>query len=222
METLSTCRDHDIATVTLATPVLSRQALVELGETFDALAAKIPAPAAVLASAHPTIYLAGAHLSEISELDADSCVAYARIGRALADRIREHPAPVVAAVHGSCSGGGFDLVMACDAIVASPAATFSHPGVRRGLVTGWGGTRRLAGRLGPGVMRRVFLEGRALDAAAMAALGAVREIADDPAPAARSAARELASLHPSRLSAWRLLRGPGFVDRFRAFVVKKS
>jgi enoyl-CoA hydratase/carnithine racemase len=37
-----------------------------------------------------------------------------------------------------CTGGGFDLALACDRIVAADTATFSHPGVRRGLVTGWG------------------------------------------------------------------------------------
>ena len=128
----------------------------------------------------------------------------------------------MAAVNGSCSGGGFDLVMACDTVVASPNATFVHPGVHRGLVTGWGGTERLARLLGPGVLRRALIEGKALDAATMMALGGVRSIADDPLEAARSTARELMSLHPSKLPAWRLLRTPGFVDRFRAFVVKKS
>ena len=107
----------------------------------------VPTPL-VLRSAHPTIYLAGADLAEIAALDGPSCADYARRGRVVLERLALYPAPTVAAVHGSCSGGGFDLGLACDWIVAGGAAAFSHPGVRRGLVTGWGGTVRLPVAIG--------------------------------------------------------------------------
>ena len=190
--------------------------------TLEALALEPSPPPLVLASVHPTIFLAGAHLREIEELDPRSCVVYAELGRSVAHRLASHPAAVVAAVHGSCSGGGFDLVMACDSVIASPNATFSHPGVRRGLVTGWGGTTSLGWAMGTSVARRTLLEGTVLDATTMAELGVVLTVTEDPRAEARATARRIALLHPSRLPLWRLLRGPTFVDRFRAFVAEKS
>ena len=136
----SLIRDKGVATVLLGSPILARRVLVAINEIFDALSLEPSPPPVVLASAHPTIFLAGAHLAEIEALDQYSCVGYAELGRSVARRLASHPNAVVAAVHGSCSGGGFDFVMACDWVIASPTATFSHPGVRRGLVTGWGGT----------------------------------------------------------------------------------
>jgi enoyl-CoA hydratase len=191
-------------------------------DSLARLAEESPSPPVVLASSHPTIFMAGADLAEIAALDEHSCVPYSDLGRSLAAALASHTGPVVASVHGSCSGGGFDLVMACDAVVASPNATFSHPGVRRGLVTGWGGTTGLEAAMGPSTTRRALLEGATIDAPTLAGLGVAIEVTDDPRTRARETARRIGRLHPSRLSLWRLLRGPTFVDRFRAFVVEKS
>jgi enoyl-CoA hydratase/carnithine racemase len=219
---LSLIRNEETTTVVLKSPILSRRVLGELAEALDELELEACPRPLVLASAHPTIFLAGAHLGEIAGLDQRSCIAYAELGRSIANRLASHSSAVVAAVHGSCSGGGFDLTMACDAVIASPGATFSHPGVRRGLVTGWGGSTSLDGVLGSPVLRRALLEGSELDAAVMKELGAVHSIASDPRAQARATARGLSLLHPSRLASWRLLRSSTFVDRFRAFVVEKS
>jgi 3-hydroxyacyl-CoA dehydrogenase/enoyl-CoA hydratase/3-hydroxybutyryl-CoA epimerase len=219
---LSLIRDGATTTVILASPILARRVLCEIAATLDELRLGPSPPPLVLASDHPTIFLAGAHLREIAALDQHNCIPYAELGRSVADRLASHPAPVVAAVHGSCSGGGFDLTMACDAVIASPNATFSHPGVHRGLVTGWGGSTSLARVLGPSVLRRALLEGSDLDATTMKELGYIHAIADDPRAQARFVVGRLSLLHASRLAAWRLLRGSTFVDRFRAFVVEKS
>jgi len=220
--TLSLIRSEETTTVVLQSPILARRILGEIAIVLDELKLEASPRPLVLASAHPTIFLAGAHLGEIATLDHRSCVAYAELGRSIADRLASHPAAVVAAVHGSCSGGGFDLTMACDAVIASPEATFSHPGVHRGLVTGWGGSTGLDSVLGSPFLRRALLEGSELDAATMKELGAVHEIATEPRGQACATARRLSRLHPSRLASWRLLRSSTFVDRFRAFVVEKS
>lgn len=214
--------DGGITAVTFHRPILTRTMLTELGGVLEELAARDRPSPIVLASAHPTIFLAGAHLGEIAELDAQSCVPYARLGRSVIAALGDHPAPVVAAVGGSCSGGGFDLVMAADAIVASPNAVFSHPGIRRGLITGWGGTGSIARALGGATTRRALLEASELDAAHLERLGAIRRLAADPVAEARRTADEMARLGPRRLALWRHLRGSNFVDRFRAFVVEKS
>jgi len=220
----SVTRNHDegVTTIVLGTPILARRVLEEVTAVLDELELESAPPPLVLASAHPTIFLAGADLREIEALDPASCGAYAALGRGVADRMSRYPAPVLAAVDGSCSGGGFDLILACDAVVASPRATFGHPGVRRGLVTGWGGTTRLDRALGAASTRRALLEGADLDPFELRRLGVVAAVVEDPRVEAADAARRIARLHPSRLRLWRLLRDSVFVDRFRAFVVEKS
>ena len=115
---LTLTREDATTTVVLESPVLARRVLSEIAANLDELGAETNPNPLVLASAHPTIFLAGAHLGEIAALDRRSCAAYARLGRSVADRLASFPAAVVAAVQGSCSGGGFDLVMACDTVIA--------------------------------------------------------------------------------------------------------
>ena len=168
------------------------------------------------------VFLAGAHLAEIAELDAASCVPYARRGRR-AIRILEHyPSPTVAAVNGSCSGGGFDLVLACDLVVAGPTATFVHPGIRRGLVTGWSGTTRLPSRLGGSKSRAALLQTAVVSARHEEDRSLVHRTSEHPFDEAIETARRLASVEATRWRLWRGLKRPGFIDRFNAFVVHKS
>lgn len=207
--------------VVLATPILETVVLEEFERVLDRLAKTADRSPLILRSTHPSVFLAGAHLGDIEGLDAFSCVPYSRQGRRVINKLDRHPSPVVAAVGGSCSGGGFDLVMACDAIVASPSATFNHPGVLRGLVTGWSGTTRLPHAVGTTPARTLLLEGSKLDAAEARAIGLVCSIDADPAAEATRKGLELGALDRSRRRLWRALRGPGFVDRFRASVVHK-
>jgi enoyl-CoA hydratase/carnithine racemase len=211
-----------VTILALDAPILSREALRRLATTLDDLEGRRTPTPLVLASNHSTIFLAGAHLAEIAELDADSCVEYANLGRSVADALEHHPAPVVAAVDGSCSGGGFDLVLACDAVVASDRATFSHPGVFRGLVTGWSGTSRLPASVGASMAKRLLLEGSATDAAGLLEAGVVVEVSSDPRRTAVAVADRLDHLPRSRVRLWRALRGSPFIDRFRALMVEKS
>ncbi len=202
-------------------PILEVPVLEELRSVFRTLAESAVRLPLVLRSSHPTVFLAGADLSDIADLDSSSCVPYARRGREVIRLLDRYPAPTVAAVSGSCSGGGFDLVMACDAIVAGPSATFRHPGISRGLVTGWSGTTRLPDLVGKTPARSLLLEGSSLDAATARAVGLVHTIDTDAVAQATRFALDLGALDPSRRQLWRALRGPVFVDRFRASVVHK-
>ncbi len=198
-------------------PILSRATLEQLAAVLDRTAAS--RRPLVLCSDHPRIFLAGADLQEISRLDPASARGYAEAGRRVLAHLCVHPAPVVAAVDGACTGGGFDLVMSCDRVVVGPSARFSHPGVRRGLVTGWGGTVTAPSTLGAAVTRRALLTAGELDAddavrGGWAIGGGVAPMATALAEAAR-----LAGLHPGRIATWRSLRAGNFVDRFRSVVV---
>jgi enoyl-CoA hydratase/carnithine racemase len=215
-------RGEQVARLVFESPILSVRVLHDLAGTLDKGSAISEPQPLVISSRHPRIFLAGAHLQEIAALDARSSLAYANLGRQVLARLERYPAPVVAAVHGPCTGGGFDMAMCCDAIVAGPRASFSHPGVHRGLVTGWRGTVLLPHTVGTSHARRMVLEGSEASAAEMGELAGICS-AEDLVAAAVTKARCLGSLHPARLKLWRILRESyRFVDRFRAVMVHQS
>ena len=200
--------------LSFVTPLLSVDVLLELESRLHDIARARTRQALVLSAKHPTIFLAGAHLGEISGLDAVSATGYSRLGRRVLDDIATFPGPTLAAVNGSVSGGGFDLALSCDVVVAAPPATFSHPGVTRGLVTGWGGTIRLPLAIGGTMARRAMIEGNRLSANELRRAGLVRHVHPDPVRLALNLAARLQPLHPARLQAWRLLRDGRNVHAF--------
>ena len=210
-----------VTVLEFASPILSLKALAGLSAALESLAAETKPNPLLLCSAHPSVFLAGAHLAEIATLDSSSSGPYAQRGRSVIRDLEKFPAPTVVAINGSCSGGGFDLVLACDALIAGPGAGFSHPGVRRGLVTGWSGTTRLPSALGSATARAALLETRELHPDTFSFHGAILLTAEDPLIAATEKALQMASLDPMRYRLWRGLRGSGFIDRFNAFVVHK-
>lgn len=206
-----------IASLRFRRPILTTEVLAEAIHSLHDLDASFPA--LVVASDHPRIFLAGAHLGEIARLDATSSGPYAELGRRLMRTLAALPVPVVAAVHGACAGGGLDLALACDWITAGPEARLGHPGIRRGLVTGWGGTTLLPRRLGPRCTLALLAEAEMIQAADAARIGLVDEIASDAPACAARRARALARLNPRRLALWRAARTGGFVDIFGVNVV---
>ncbi len=203
----------------LLTPILGRSLRSELESCLRRLAGEPQPLPVVICGEHPGVFFAGADLREIARLTVHESAVYAQGGRRLAALLGRHPAPIVAAVRGTCAGGGFDLIMACDAVIAHPLATFAHPGVRRGLVTGWTGSTELPAALIDSAARRTFLTAAALDAASMSRLGLVLEVARDTISTARRTAVRLAGIGAQRRQLWRSMRGPRFVDRFRATVI---
>src|SRR5215472_18796293 len=98
--------------------------------------------------------------------------------------------PVIAAVEGYALAGGFELLLACDLVVASEDAKFGLPEVRRGLVAGAGGLIRLPSRIPYHLAMEIALTGEHFSAARLAAAGLVNKLV--PAGEALSAAKELA------------------------------
>jgi enoyl-CoA hydratase/carnithine racemase len=104
------------------------------------------------------------------------------------------PHPTLAAVHGVCFGGGLELALACDLIVADRMARFCFPELRLGLVPGFGGIPRLKRDVGNAVVRDLLLTGRSLNATRAHAVGLVSQLAGEGAAlaVARSTARQIA------------------------------
>lgn len=125
-------------------------------------------------------------------------------GRGLGGLTRRPPAkPVIAAVEGYALAGGFEMVLACDLVVAGRGAVFGLPEVKRGLVAGSGGLLRLARWLPPAVVSDLAFTGRRFGAEEAGRWGIVTEIVDDGAALARAVrtAEELATSSPFALMA---------------------
>lgn len=111
--------------------------------------------------------------------------AYTRSARDLCRAIETLDAVTIAAVDGPCLGGGFELALACDLIIAAETARFGLPETRLGLVPGWGGTQRLTQAVGPRRARELVLTAAVVPAATAAEWGiATRVVAPDELAAA--------------------------------------
>src|ERR1700733_11205805 len=106
----------------------------------------------------------------------------------------EAPLTTIAAVHGVTFGGGFELALACDLIVADKMTRFCFPELRLGLIPGFGGIPRLKRDLGNAVVRDLLLTGRSIQASKAQAVGLVSQVAGegDALRVARTTAAQVA------------------------------
>jgi enoyl-CoA hydratase/carnithine racemase len=145
----------------------------------------------VLSSALAKAFCVGADLKERHRLDADQLAAQRPIARRAYNAVLELPMPTIAAVEGYALGGGCELALSCDLIVASDTAVFALPEVGVGIVPGGGGTQLLSRRIGLNAAADLIFTTRRLDADEAYRLG----LADRrcPSGAARATALEVAS-----------------------------
>lgn len=136
--------------------VLSTEALDSLREEAERLSAH--PGVVVLEGAREDLFSPGADLTALGALEPWAVPEFAERGRQAFLAFSRIPALTVAVVRGPCFGGALDLVLSADVVVALPAARFAHPGVKRGIVTGWGGTLTASRRLAGANLRRLFLE----------------------------------------------------------------
>lgn len=128
------------------------------------------------------IFSAGADLNEIAQVDPVTAFEFSRRGQTILNLLsRQSPADAVtiAAIDGHCLGGGLDLALACDLRFATPRSTFAHPGAKRGIITGWGGTVRLPRLIGRTAALRLLLTGDRIAAPEAHRIGLINEICDN-------------------------------------------
>ena len=101
---------------------------------------------------------------------------FSRLGHRVMESIEDLPIPVIAAVNGFALGGGVELAMACDLIVASEKARFGQPEINLGLIPGFGGTQRLPHRIGQAKARELIMTGDMIDAKTALELGLVNYV----------------------------------------------
>ena len=151
--------------------VLSTEVLVALAERLRSAEADPEVRVVVLTSAAEKAFAAGANIREMAPMNPEGARRHGSRGQAVTRQIERLPLPVIAAVHGVCLGGGCEIALACDFVVASEDATFGQPESNLGIMPGWGGTRRLPRRVGLARARRWILTGRPVTAARAEAEG---------------------------------------------------
>ena len=192
-------RDEPIAVVTLNRPkqlnALSEELMEELVARLVELDRDDAIRCIVLAGSERA-FAAGADIGEMAEASAVDMLYARRVERW--DAIRKLWTPLVAAVSGFCLGGGTELAMSCDLIVASETARFGQPETSLGIIPGAGGTQRLARAVGKAKAMDVVLSGRFLDAREAERAGLVSRVVAPEAwlEEAKVVAREIASRGP--------------------------
>jgi enoyl-CoA hydratase len=118
----------------------------------------------VIRSALERVFVAGGDIAVMRDLTVAEGTRFVYAGQHLMRRLEESPLVVIAAVGGFALGGGLELALACDMIVASEAAVFALPETQIGLLPGWGGTQRLVRAVSPQRARELIFTGRRVDA----------------------------------------------------------
>jgi enoyl-CoA hydratase len=141
-------------------------------------------------------FAAGADIGELASASAIDLYYQRRVERW--DAIRGIWTPIVAAVSGFCLGGGCELAMSCDLIIASETAQFGQPETTLGIIPGAGGTQRLTRAVGKALAMDVILSGRFLTADEALAAGLVARVVPDGEwlDEAKRVAHEIASKAP--------------------------
>lgn len=152
---------------------LNSQVMTEMVEAMEAYDAD-PEIGAIVISGDERAFAAGADIKEMAGASAVEMLLADRIS--LWDRLAKIKIPIIAAVSGWCLGGGNELAMACDMIVASESARFGQPEINLGVIPGAGGTQRLTRAVGKVVAMEMVLNGRQLDAGEALDAGLVNRV----------------------------------------------
>ena len=192
-------RDRAIAVVLLNRPDQLNALSDELMEELVAILMELDrdqSVRAIVLGGSERAFAAGADIGELAQASAIDLYYQRRIERW--DAIRGLWTPLIAAVSGYCLGGGCELAMACDLIVASESAQFGQPETGLGIIPGAGGTQRLTRAVGKALAMDVILSGRRLSANEALAAGLVARVVPNEAwlEEAKGLAREIAEKGP--------------------------
>jgi len=193
-------KDGTVVTFTLNRPdklnALNADLLRELGEAFRSM--EEARPRAVIVTGAGKAFSAGVDITEMAEMSTLEAKRRSDAGHALAALIESLACPVIAAVNGFALGGGCELALACDFIYASDTAKFGQPEVNLGVIPGFGGTQRLARRVGIGFARELVYTGEIIDAERALEIGLVNAVVPKDAllKQVRAVADQIASKAP--------------------------
>jgi enoyl-CoA hydratase len=214
-----------VALITLDRPdvlnALDIETMRQLGDALERLGADERCRAIVITGAGERAFAAGADIKEMAEATPESL--QQADGFANWERIRGVRTPIIAAVRGYALGGGCELAMACDMLIAADDAVFGQPEIKIGVIPGAGGTQRLTRALGKARAMEVILTGRNLPAREAEALGLVTQLVPREAtvPAALELAARIAAMPPLAVRAAKAAVNAAFETALRDGLVRE-
>ena len=194
-ECITTERQDGTAIIRLNRPkalnALNARLIDDLCQALDVFEADAKAGAVIITGSDKA-FAAGADIKEMATLT--SVEAYMKNQAAALERVSRFRKPVIAAVAGYCLGGGCELAMMCDIVLAADTAKFGQPEITLGIMPGMGGTQRLPRAIGKTKAMDLILTGRTMDAAEAERSGLVARIvkAGDLMEEALAVARKIA------------------------------
>jgi len=144
-------------------PTLDGMVLDELEHCIAQARAEEPR-VVVVRSTSERFFCVGANINALQKTDERTIVPWVMQGHRVLNMLEDLPMPVVAVVEGYAMGGGLELALACDLIFASHTAKLAQSEAGLGFIPGWGGTRRLAGRIGTAKAKYYYYSGQIIDA----------------------------------------------------------
>ena len=171
--------EDKIAIVTINRPealnALNSMVIGELEETLDIIQRDEDVSAMIL-TGEGRSFVAGADIAEQYPLNIDEGRKWGQRGSALMRRIERLEIPTIAAVNGFALGGGCEIAMACDIILASDKAKFGQPEVGLGITPGFSGTQRLSRRVGQAMAKELIFSGKMIKAEEAERIGLVNHV----------------------------------------------
>ncbi len=173
--------DH-VGVITIQRPeslnALNTTVLKELDAILNQLNEAQDIRALIITGSGEKAFVAGADIKEIDTLDKTTASEFSEFGQNVFLKIETLFCPVIAAVNGFALGGGLELALSCDFIVASSQAKLGLPECTLGLIPGFGGTVRLARIVGPGLAKQFTFTGDMIPAARAYEMGLVNQLSE--------------------------------------------
>jgi len=189
-----------IATITINRPkslnALDQATMREIKNALESIAAREDVGAVLLTGAGEKAFVAGADISDMGRFTPLQALDFSLYGHGVLELIERLPQPVIGVINGFALGGGCELAMACDLLVAADTAKFGQPEVNLGIIPGYGGTQRLPRLVGRNVAKELVLTGDMITAQRAYEIGLVNRVV--PAADLMKTAREIAAKILSR------------------------
>jgi enoyl-CoA hydratase/carnithine racemase len=198
VEYLSCTVDNVVATLVLNHPpvnALTPPILTQLEALFDGMA-KDDRVKVIVLTGTGRVFIAGADIKVIAAIaSSQEGNEMALRGQAVLNKIESCDKPVIAAINGTCLGGGLELALCCHIRLAAEGARLGQPEINLGIIPGFGGTQRLTRLLGSSKALELILTGDVISASEAKALGLVSQVisADDLQRQVQGLARRIAS-----------------------------
>jgi enoyl-CoA hydratase/carnithine racemase len=200
MELVQIRREGAVAVLTLNRPdkLNALSSAVEQGLDAAISSEEVTSSSTVVISGAGRAFSAGADVREMREQSVSSILGYYRTTGTVYERVASLRQPTIAAIHGYCLGGGFELALACDFRVADAAAVFGLPEVAIGILPSSGGLTRLVRTVGPARAKELMLLRDRFDAEEALRYGLVTAIVSEGSAEARAIemGSELSQLPP--------------------------